>query len=127
MNPYNELYRLNNLFEKYDCKMCEFNPFVLTEVRLIKDCYDSTFIFQSNRKYFFSVQVKMPRMKNIRFGRQICMYMNNIMDEEKARRLDSIRVARCFSLLLPETIEHNQIFSPRCFCFKCRLRCLLNF
>ena len=50
INPYHELYHLNSLFEKYDCEMCRFNLFILTEVQSIKDCYDSKLLFESNRK-----------------------------------------------------------------------------
>lgn len=50
INPYDELYRLNSLFEKYDCEMCRFNLFVLTEIQLIKGRYHSKFLFESNRK-----------------------------------------------------------------------------
>ena len=49
INPYNELYRLNCLCKKDDCKMYGFNPFVLTEVELIKDSYDSKLVFEVNR------------------------------------------------------------------------------
>lgn len=35
-------------------------------------------------------------MKNICAGRQVLSYMNNLVDEEKTRRLDSISLARCY-------------------------------
>lgn len=63
-------------------------------------------------------------MENIRFGRQIYRYMINIVDEKKAKRIDSISVGRCFCFLLQETIQHDRILSPQC--FKCRIRCLLK-
>lgn len=65
-------------------------------------------------------------MENIHFGKQILSYMNNTVDEQKARTVDPLRLARCYCFLLQETIELNKIFPPHCFCIRSRLRCLLR-
>lgn len=61
------------------------------------------------------------RMENIRFGRMMLDYMNNVVDEEKEQYLDSISLARCYCLLMQEMIRHDIIFSPHGFCFRWRL------
>ena len=53
--------------------------------------------------------------------------MSNIFDENKARKLDSISVARYFCFTLTDTNLHDKIFPPpHCFCFHCRIKDLLK-
>lgn len=59
-------------------------------------------------------------------GRQILPYMNNVVNEQKERNLNLINFVRCYCFLLEETIEHDGIFLPHCFCFQCSFRSLLR-
>ena len=53
--------------------------------------------------------------------------MNNIVDENKAQKLDSISVARCFCFMLTETKIHDKTFAPlHDFCFGCQIKDLLQ-
>ena len=114
INPYKQLNNLNELFNEYKLENYGFNPFVLTEIISIRDCYDSIFCF--------SLADCKQKMKSIRFGKDIYSYMANIIDENKVRELDSVSVARCFYFLVTETVFHEKVGQPPCFCFRCRLK-----
>ena len=43
--------------------------------------------------------------------------MASIIDENKARELDSVSVARCYCFLLTETVFHEKFGQPPCFAF----------
>ena len=49
INPYKRLSNLYELFNEYKLENYGFNPFVLTEIISIRDCYDSIFLFQFSR------------------------------------------------------------------------------
>lgn len=69
----------------------------------------------------------MSRMENISFARNIYTYMNNVLDEENTKKLNSLGLTRCFCFLVKETISHDKIYPPPCcFCFRCRLKRLLK-
>ena len=66
-------------------------------------------------------------MENIKFAQNIYLYMNNIVDENKAQKLDSISVARCFCFMLTETNIHDKTFAPlHDFSFGCQIKDLLQ-
>ena len=55
--------------------------------------------------------------------RNIYLYVNNIGDEKKAKKLDSTSIAICFSFMLTETNLHNKIFAhTHYYCFRCQKR-----
>lgn len=66
-------------------------------------------------------------MEHIRFARNIYEYMNNVVDERKARKLDSISLLRCFCFMLTETASHEKIFAvSKCFCFCSQIKNLIK-
>ena len=50
----------------------------------------------------------------IHYARNIYVYMNNILDKEKANRVHSISIGRCFCFLQRETFRRDDIFLPCC-------------
>ena len=65
-------------------------------------------------------------MKSIRFGKNISPYMANIVDENKARKLNSVSVALCYCFLLRKNVFHEKVGQLFCHCFRCRLKNLLR-
>ena len=56
---------------------------------------------------------------------EIYNYMDNFVDFEKAKKLDSITIARCICFSVTEIEGHHSYF--HCHCFKCcTCRVLLN-
>ena len=64
--------------------------------------------------------------KYICYARKIYVYMNNILDKQKATRLHSISLARCFCFLRRKAFDHDDIFLSCCVCFSWKLRNLLR-
>ena len=65
---------------------------------------------------------------HIRFARNIYEYMDNVVDERKARKLDSISLARCFCFMLTETASHKIFFAvSQCLCFCCCIKNLIRY
>ena len=54
----------------------------------------------------------MSRMENISFVRNIYTYMNNVLDEENTKKLNSLGLTRCFCFLVKETISHDKTYPP---------------
>ena len=54
----------------------------------------------------------MSRMENISFARNIYTYMNNVLDEENTKKLNSLGLTRCFCFLVKVTISHDKIYPP---------------
>ena len=64
-------------------------------------------------------------MDNIWYARNIYLYKNNNVDENKAQKLDCKSVVRCFRFMLTETNLYDKIFAPAR-CFRCRIKNLLE-
>ena len=118
INPYKQISILNEVFNEYEPENYGFNPFALTEIIFTRDCCSSTF--------FLSLADCKGKMKSIRFGKDIYSYMSNIIDENKARELGSVSVARFYCFLLTEAVFHENVGQPPCFCFRCHLKNLVR-
>ena len=95
--PYKELAELNRLFD--ECKISEygFQCFILKEIISIKNI---------TIQFLFLNLPGFKKMEYIRFARNIYTSMNNVVNERKAQKLDSISLARCFCFMLCETEPH---------------------
>lgn len=52
--------------------------------------------------------------------------MANIVDENKARKLNSVSIVRCYCFLLRKNVFHEKVDQAFCHCFRCRLKNLLR-
>lgn len=73
--------------------------------------------FATILRFCLSLADCKEKMKSIKFGKDIYSYMASIIDENKARELDSVSVARCYCFLLTETVFHEKFGQPPCFAF----------
>ena len=98
-----ELFTLNELYKKLDVVNYGFDESFVTEIISVKEKYNSTYHFVSNRL-----------LKNVQIDPdKVLDYFNHQVSYEKAKQLESVSISQAICFLTIQIDSHNsQIFLP---------------